>query len=119
LPVYNDPVREAEQREERIKLAWHRSGHGGVYAARQAVDEAAAVHENAVEAYRRTMLRVMTTRNALSNASDQVMGERADRLAQLRVAQGIADVAKFRMEQAGIDLDNAIKELREATAVIP
>jgi len=77
------------------------------------------VHENAVEAYRRTMLRVMTTRNALSNASDQVMGERADRLAQLRVAQGIADVAKFRMEQAGIDLDNAIKELREATAVIP
>jgi hypothetical protein len=58
----------------------------------------------------------MKCQNRLSNASDEIMGEREDCRSNLAIARGYEQVSRFNAEQAAERLREAREKLAAATA---
>jgi hypothetical protein len=116
LPVpFNDPVREAQQREQRMNALWAVAAPR-IHAARQAVDAARVVVAEKLSIWRSREAAMRAAAGRLGNLQfvEPVQGARADARSQLEIAKGYEAVARFHLDAAQEQLHDALQELELA-----
>jgi hypothetical protein len=115
LILPRDPVLETMQQEARTREVWKRLCPG-VYEARERLDVAERAHTAAFSAYRERQRQLARAQNDVGHANPNMPGEKADRQAQVAIATGFLEVARFHAELALEELDAARAHLKAVTA---
>ena len=116
LPLpFTIPEQEELQRQERIAAVWRRHAPE-IFNARQELDQAEAAFAEAFRIHRERQTAVMTCKDRLSNASDEIMGQKDDCRSNLAISEGYAAVAEHNAAWASERLREAREKLAAATA---
>lgn len=118
LILPHDPVLETMQQEARTREVWNRLCPG-VYEARERLDVAERAHTAAFSAYQERQRQVARAQNDVNHANPNMPGEKADRQAQVAIAKGFAEVARFNADLAQEEMDAARAELARVTGAKP